>query len=86
MENCREEWYDPERKVSVTVADVTAAANALVQGHLSGPVAARFLAEGLAAAALLGKLSARNLVPILFEPELGRLEDIFMHVTKGNLA
>lgn len=54
MENCREEWYDPERKVSVTVADVTAAANALVQGHLSGPVAARFLAEGLAAAALLG--------------------------------
>ncbi len=39
-----------------------------------------------AAAALLGKLSARNLVPILFEPELGRLEDIFMHVTKGNLA
>ena len=21
-----------------------------------------------------------------FEPELGKLEDIFMHVTKGNLA
>ena len=54
MENCREEWYDAERKVSVTVADVTAAANALVQGHLSGPVAARFLAEALAAAALFG--------------------------------
>lgn len=54
MENCREEWYDAERKVSVVVADVTAAANALAQGHLSGPVAARFLAEGLAAAALLG--------------------------------
>ena len=54
MENCREEWYDPERKVSVTVADVTAAANALVQGHLSGPTSARFLAEALAAAALFG--------------------------------
>ena len=54
MENCREEWYDPARKVAVVVADVTGAADALAKGHLSGPVAARFLAEGLAAAALLG--------------------------------
>ena len=54
MENCREEWYDAERKVSVTVADVTAAANALVSGHLAGPTSARFLSEALAAAALFG--------------------------------
>ena len=39
-----------------------------------------------AAAALAGNLFARNLVPVLFEPEVGKLEDIFMHVTKGNLA
>ena len=54
MENCREEWYDAERKVSVTVADVTAAANALVSGHLAGPTSARFLSAALAAAALFG--------------------------------
>ena len=39
-----------------------------------------------AAAALAGNLFARELVPVLFEPEVGKLEDIFMHVTKGNLA
>lgn len=39
-----------------------------------------------AAATLAGNLFARNMVPVLFEPELGKLEDIFMHVTKGNLA
>lgn len=39
-----------------------------------------------AAATLAGNLFARDMVPILFEPELGKLEDIFMHVTKGNLA
>jgi hypothetical protein len=38
------------------------------------------------AATLAGNLFARNMVPVLFEPELGKLEDIFMHVTKGNLA
>ena len=39
-----------------------------------------------AAATLAGNLFARKLVPILFEPEVGKLEDIFMHVTKGRLA
>ena len=39
-----------------------------------------------AAAALAGNLFTRKLVPILFEPEVGKLEDIFMHVTKGRLA
>ena len=54
MKDCRETWYDAERKVSVTIADVTTAAQQLVRGHLSGPVAARYLSRGLAAAALLG--------------------------------
>ena len=39
-----------------------------------------------AAAALAENLFARHLVPVLFEPESGKLEDIFMHVTKGTLA
>lgn len=54
MKDSREEWFDSGRRVAVTVADVTSAASALAAGHLSGPTASRFLAEGLAAAALLG--------------------------------
>ena len=54
MKNCREEWYDAERKVAVTIADVTDAAQELARGHLCGPTSAYFLAKALAAAALLG--------------------------------
>ena len=54
MENARECWFDARRKTAVTVVDVTAAAQALASSHLAGPVSARFLAEGLAAAALFG--------------------------------
>ncbi len=54
MKDCRNEWYDAERKVAVTVVDVTGAAQDLARAHLCGPTAAHYLAEGLAAAALLG--------------------------------
>jgi molecular chaperone Hsp33 len=54
MKDLREEWFDLEKRVSVTVVDVTTAAAQLSSGHLSGPTAARFLAEHLAAVALLG--------------------------------
>ena len=54
MINCRETWYDAEKKVAVTIVDVTGAAQALARGHLCGPTAAHFLSEALAAAALLG--------------------------------
>ena len=54
MKDCREEWYDAEAKVAVTVVDVTSAAQELCRGHLCGPTAAHYLAEALAAAALLG--------------------------------
>lgn len=54
MKDCREEWYDAEKKVSVTIVDVTQAAQQLARGHLSGPTAARALSEALAAAALFG--------------------------------
>ena len=54
MKDCREEWYDKEKKVAVTIVDVTEAAQALARGHLCGPVAAHFLTEAVASAALLG--------------------------------
>ncbi len=54
LKDCREEWYDPEKKVSVTLVDVTRAAQDLARAHLCGPTAAYYLARGLAAAALLG--------------------------------
>ena len=58
MKDCREEWFDAENKVSVVVADVTSAAQELAKRHLCGPVAAHYLAKGLAAAALLGAEAA----------------------------
>ena len=54
MKDSREEWYDAERRVAVTIVDVTSAAQSLARGHLSGPTATHYLAEYLAAAALLG--------------------------------
>ena len=53
MKDVREEWFDAEKKVRVVFADVTSAAQYLANGHLCGPVAAHYLAKGLAAAALL---------------------------------
>ena len=59
MKDCREEWYDAERKVAVTLVDVTGVAQELARAHLCGPTAAHFLAKGLAAAALLGAETGR---------------------------
>ena len=54
MKDVREQWYDPERKVAFTFADVTLAAQELARAHLCGPASAHYLAEALAAVALLG--------------------------------
>lgn len=54
LKDCREEWYDSEKKVAVTLVDVTGAAQALARGHLCGPTAAYYLTKAVAAAALLG--------------------------------
>ena len=54
MKDVREEWYDAKRKVSVTMVDVTGAAQELARGHLCGPTSAYFLSKALAAAAILG--------------------------------
>ena len=47
---------------------------------------ARIASGGEAAAELAKGLFSRGLVPIHFASEAGRLEDVFMHVTKGALA
>ena len=66
MRDCREEWYDSERKVAVTTVDVTQAAQDLARGHLCGPTSAHYLTEALAAAALLGgEMSERDETVIL---------------------
>ena len=54
MKDCREEWYDKDAKVAVTLVDVTSAAQELARGHLAGPTAAHYLTEALASVALLG--------------------------------
>lgn len=54
MKDCREEWFDAEKKVAVTIVDVTSAAQELAWGHLAGPTAAHYLTEALASVALLG--------------------------------
>jgi len=54
MKDVREEWYDGEKKIAVTFVDVAGPAQILARGHLCGPTSAHFLAEALAAAALLG--------------------------------
>ena len=54
MKDCREEWYEKDLKVAVTIVDVTTAAQELCRGHLCGPTSAHYLTKALAAAALLG--------------------------------
>ena len=54
MKDCREEWYDRDAKVAVTIVDVTGAAQELARGHLAGPTSTHFLTEALASVALLG--------------------------------
>ena len=54
MKDCREEWYDKDAKVAVTIVDVTSAAQELARGHLAGPTAAHYLTEALASVAFLG--------------------------------
>ena len=54
MKDCREEWYDKEAKVAITIVDVTSAAQELCRGHLCGPTAGHYLTEALASVALLG--------------------------------
>ena len=66
MKDCREEWYDKDAKVAVTIVDVAGAAQELARGHLAGPTAAHYLTEALATVALLGgEMSERDETVIL---------------------
>ena len=66
MKDCREEWYDKDAKVAVTIVDVTSAAQELARGHLAGPTSTHFLTEALASVALLGsEMSEANETVIL---------------------
>ena len=66
MKDCREEWFDAEKKVAVTIVDVTSAAQELARGHLAGPTAAHYLTEALASVALLGgEMSEKDETAIL---------------------
>ena len=47
---------------------------------------AKIAAGDEAAAEFVRTLVARNLIPLRLESETGKLEDLFMHVTKGALA
>ena len=74
MKDCREEWYDAEAKVAVTIVDVTGAAQELCRGHLAGPTAAHYLTRALASVALLGQeVSAADETVILQAKSKGPL-------------
>ena len=60
MRDCREEWYDKDAKVAVTIVDVTGATQELARGHLAGPTSTYFLTEALASVALLGAEMSEN--------------------------
>lgn len=51
---------DQETKLSVVLADCTAAAGELARAHLSGPTASRYLAQALAGVTLLGAEAGRE--------------------------
>lgn len=55
MKNCREVWYDSEKKIKVTFVDTLQASQDLVNAHLCGPVSGYFLSKALSAAALLAE-------------------------------
>lgn len=55
MKNCREVWYDSEKKVKVTIVDTSQASQSLVNAHLCGPVSGYFLSKALSAVSLLAE-------------------------------
>lgn len=66
MKDERIEALDGASKLSVQLVDCTTAAGQLARGHLSGPVAAVYLAEALAGVALLGGETAQEEETVTF--------------------
>ena len=84
MKDCREEWYDRDAKVAITIVDVTDAAQELARGHLAGPTSTHFLTEALASVALLGaEMSEKDETVILQMKCKGPLGGINVECTSG---
>ena len=60
------EILDPASKIAVLCVDCTTAAGQLARGHLSGPTAARYLAQALAGVALLGAETSQKEETVTF--------------------
>ena len=80
------EILDPASKIAVLCVDCTTAAGQLARGHLSGPTAARYLAQALAGVALLGAETSQKEETVTFRLDCpGPLEGFLVECTAGTL-
>ena len=76
------EILDPASKIAVLCVACTPAAGPLARGHLSGPTAARYLAQALAGVALLGAETAQKEETVTFRLDCpGPLEGFLVECT-----
>ena len=76
------EILDPASKIAVLCVDCTIAAGQLARGHLSGPTAARYLAQALAGVALLGAETSQKEETVTFRLDCpGPLEGFLVECT-----
>ena len=76
------EILDPASKIAVLCVDCTTAAEQLARGHLSGPTAARYLAQALAGVALLGAETSQKEETVTFRLDCpGPLEGFLVECT-----
>ena len=76
------EILDPASKIAVLCVDCTTAAGQLARGHLSGPTAARYLAQALAGVALLGAETSQKEETVTFRLDCpGPLEGFLVECT-----
>lgn len=76
------EILDPASKIAVLCVDCTTAAGQLARGHLSGPTAARYLAQALAGVALLGAETSQEEETVTFRLDCpGPLEGFLVECT-----
>ena len=72
----------PASKIAVLCVDCTTAAGQLARGHLSGPTAARYLAQALAGVALLGAETSQKEETVTFRLDCpGPLEGFLVECT-----
>lgn len=76
------EILDPASKIAVLCVDCTTAVGQLARGHLSGPTAARYLAQALAGVALLGAETSQKEETVTFRLDCpGPLEGFLVECT-----